>query len=541
MKKARYDKMAVDFGTSNTVAAFWNEDAGDVELLRVPDVTLDFRFRNNGIVENIPYVPSLIHYESLEKSFVGYQVIERKLENSPGAFRWIKPFVQKGLQLRRPAGDGASVDFQRAGRDFLDKVLTFAAEEGRVDLESAEVAFTVPVESSEPYVQWLEETCPALGVRRYRFIDESTACVFGYAGERKDSPLKAGAAFLVFDFGGGTLDVSVVRMEDRVERGKGVFVAGKAGLDLGGRHIDGWLYAELLRRAGGQRGNVDASSIRFLMGIEGIKEELSAKRSCEYDIVEEKTGLRLRGVLHRHELEALLREKDLYKNVREVVEAALGRAEASGVGRDEIRKVLMVGGTSRVPSVREEVRGIFGDKVLFYRSHDAVVRGACRYLSDGAERLYDHIQHDYAIRSYDREKKTHRLAPLIPRGTTYPTCRDFKTFKIEGSRRGQRFLGLDIYEMAGEGICRTGLGEMLFGPDGGMVFGPEARDRAFSSEFWVNEKTPEFVEVDAREREGVPSVRVSFRVDEKKRLRATVRNASDGRLIHDDKEIARLR
>ena len=71
------------------------------------------------------------------------------------------------------------------------------------------MAFTVPVEAYEHYEDWLATVAEAAGVRRFRVIDEPSAAALGYGAH-----IQAGDVYLIFDFGGGTLDVSVVLVEE---------------------------------------------------------------------------------------------------------------------------------------------------------------------------------------------------------------------------------------------------------------------------------------------------------------------------------------
>lgn len=533
---SHYTKMAIDFGTSNTIVAFWDEERGDVVLHHVPDVTLPFRFRQDGQEKEVPYIPSLIYYEDRFTNYIGFQVIEKALENSRGAFRWIKAYIQQERNMMYPLSDGTQVDYFRAGRDFLEKVLAFSTQSGYVDLASCEVAFTVPVEAFEHYSDWLADTCLELGVKRYRFIDESSACIFGY-----DTHLQPGDTFLIFDFGGGTLDVSMVRMEEQVEGGKGCRVIGKAGCRLGGRTIDGWLYDDMLKRARIDPLDARKASALFMLQVEKVKEHLTSHSSCAYDIRHGPTGLRLKGTYQRGELEDLMEEKGLFHHVHETVERALKQAAERGYEKGDIKECLLVGGSSLIPSIRRQVRTIFGDKVRFFRPYDAVARGACRFLTSDVEALYDYIQHDYAIKGYDSRKGEHVFIPLVPKGTRYPTREDFKRMTLKATRNGQRFFGIDIYEVAEKESVPTGAGEIVFDLNGGAVFETGLSGGRAGTEFWMNEDNPTFIEADPPAERGAPRFSVSFRVDSQKRLLITVRDILTQRLLFEDYPVVKLR
>jgi molecular chaperone DnaK len=534
VKGVRYDKMAVDFGTSNTVVAFWDDAIRDVVHHHIPDVTLSFRYRYDGREMDTPYIPSLIYYQDRKTTFVGYQVIQKMLENSRGAFRWMKAYIQSRCNMKYPLADGSEVTYTNAGKDFLEKVLSFVSESGHVDLSSCEVAFTVTVESFEHYTDWLSEACLSIGVRRYRFIDEPSACIFGY-----DTHLQAGDIFLIFDFGGGTLDVSVVRIEDRVEKGRGCRVMGKAGCTIGGRTIDGWLYADLLGRARIHDIDAKAASGLLMLNVEAIKERLSSEQTADYDISHKVVNLRIRGTYTRGELEELLERKGLYRDVQETIERAIRQAELNGIVKADIKEALLVGGTSLVPSIRRMVATHFSIAARSFHLFDTVARGACRYLTEDVESLYDHIQHHYAVKSYNHQTGSHEFIPLVPRGTHYPTALDFRTVTIKATRDAQRFFGIDIYEIAGKESACSGIGELIFDPSGCAVF--DASTRTVSTEFWMNEDKTLFIEADPPGKRGEPRFRVVFRVDSQKRLLVTVRDILTQRLLYHDHPVVKLK
>ncbi|WP_373500169.1 Hsp70 family protein [Desulfococcus sp.] len=533
-----YERMAVDFGTSNTIVAFWNESRNDVDLYGVKDVSRPFRFRQDGRETEIPCIPSLIYYRDAETSFIGQQVVGMMLERSRGSFRWMKAFIQERRRIKYPMDDGTQIDHFQAGRDFMEKVLAYSAQAGRLDLSACEVAFTVPVEAFEHYTDWLAVVCSDLGIRRYRFIDESSACIFGY-----DTHLQPGDLFLIFDLGGGTLDISVVRIEERVSnRGCGCRIMGKAGCGIGGRNIDGWLYADLLNRACIQPLDARPASALFMREVEQLKECLTDHVSREYDIRHEPSGLRLKGEYDRSTLEDLLEERGLFRDVQQTLERALKDAYERGVEKSAIREALLVGGSSQIPSIRRLVRTHFGERTRYYRPFDAVARGACRYLSNDIEALYDHIQHDYAIKGYDSGSGTHRFIPLVPQGTHYPTDEGFRRMTLKATRDGQRFFGIDIYEVADRGSVRGGAaGEIVFDLNGNALYDDSARPAAGSTEFWINEEKPTFIEADPPAKGGVKRFAVSFRVDAFKHLLVTVRDLQTQKLVYDDHPVVKLK
>jgi molecular chaperone DnaK len=231
-------RLGIDFGTSNTVLALWDESRRDVETLRLPSYGSAY----DQAGQRIWIVPSVIHYAADGASWIGDQVIQRNLYSSAQTFRWMKQHIARENPNQKAIGS-RRIDARQAGAEFLTTVLTVARDQA--GLTDEEVAFTLPVESFERYEDWLAGVAENAGLTRYRLIDESSAAALGYAAN-----IQPNDAYLIFDFGAGTLDVSVVQIDEESTSvtGRRCRTLGKAGKDLGGNAIDMWLYQELLKR-----------------------------------------------------------------------------------------------------------------------------------------------------------------------------------------------------------------------------------------------------------------------------------------------------
>jgi hypothetical protein len=166
-------RIGIDFGTSNTVVAVWNGFVA--EPLFVPDYGRMATPAPN--IEPTPSIPSLIHYEA-QRQWIGNQVLQRNLQDSPRTFRWMKRYIAQ-RSPRTITIDGQPISAQQAGRDFLSAViLSLRAELGLSDDE--EIACTTPVEAYEHYENWLLDVAQAAGFVRLRLIDEPSAAALGY-------------------------------------------------------------------------------------------------------------------------------------------------------------------------------------------------------------------------------------------------------------------------------------------------------------------------------------------------------------------------
>ncbi len=525
-------KLAVDFGTSNTRVALWDDALGEARSLLIPDVSRVARYGATGTTpEEVPYVPSIITYAG-KQVWIGRQVEEKGLAESQATFRWMKRYIANRLEIPRRVGD-RRVKFSEAGADFLVRVLLFASE--LVELGDEEVALTVPVEAFEHYQDWLTQVCETAGISRYRLLDEASSAALGYGIN-----LKAGSVYMVFDFGGGTLDVSIVRMERNPTGASRCSVLGKGGAEVGGTTIDNWMFRDLLTSNGRQPEEVRHISALLLMEIERAKEALTNSERAQIVVADPETGEVIAGEYSRSSFEDLLEANGLFEVIQAALNRAMAGAREKGFGQDHIEAVILVGGSSLIPSVRRAVRQVFGPRVQSHRPLDAVVLGAAAFLS-GLD-FYDHIQHHYCLRFYNREKGDHDYLTIIPSGTPYPTAGPVRQVSVAASYDDQEYLGIEIYEVGHRECYACSDGprlDLVFDPSGAARF-QKREEPAIRSRFWINEKNPCFIRAEPRAKRGEKRFPVQFSVDGNKRLCVTVRDLATGKTLMKDHPIIKL-
>lgn len=525
-------RLAIDFGTSNTRVAVWDEVLGGPRTLSIPDVSLTASYDNSddGAVE-VPYVPSLINYDG-KHSWIGRQVQDRGLLASRTTFRWMKRYIANRLETPRKV-DGRLVKFSEAGSDFLVRVLLYTAS--AVDLGDEEVAFTVPVEAFEHYQDWLTRVCESAGLTRYMLLDEASSAALGYGLQ-----LKAGDVYMVFDFGGGTLDVSIVRMEKTATGGSRCSVLGKGGADVGGATIDNWLYRDFLAKNHREPEDVRHLSGLLLLELERAKEALTGSEHAEVTVADPETGEVLLARYSRSAFEDLLERNGLFETIHSTIRRALADARERGYDEEHIQAVLLVGGSTLIPSVRRAVRQMFGRRARFQRPLDAVALGAAAFVH-GAD-FYDHIQHDYALKYYNRAKGEHDYVLIAPAGTPYPTDGVVREVIVSASYDDQEFLGLEIYEVGHKDCFSCGDGpqwDLVFDLSGAARF-QKREEPEIMSRFWINESCPTFIHAEPKARRGQKRFPVQFSVDGNKRLCVTVRDKATGRVLMERHPLIKL-
>eukprot|EP01119_Soliformovum_irregulare_P017541 TRINITY_DN5234_c1_g1_i2.p1 TRINITY_DN5234_c1_g1~~TRINITY_DN5234_c1_g1_i2.p1 ORF type:complete len:439 (-),score=132.97 TRINITY_DN5234_c1_g1_i2:282-1598(-) len=234
--------------------------------------------------------------------------------------------------------------------------------EAHLGQEVHQAVIAVPVEFNERQKEATRKAAKLAGLKVMRLIYEPTAAsmAYGIHDKRVDN-------IVVYDFGGGTLDVSVMGKENRVFK-----VMGKSGdKHLGGEDFNHHMM-EYISRNFLEKHKLDVNADRFLLQqlrreVENGKIELSQKESTTVTIQLE-DGRRISDEISRTQFETL--NADLFQRTMKPVTRAL---EISGVDKTEIDEVVLVGGSTRIPKVRELLKEYFGKEPNFSINPDEAV------------------------------------------------------------------------------------------------------------------------------------------------------------------------
>ena len=525
-------RLAVDFGTSNTLLAVWDEKRKEGVPLHLPEFG---RIYQQGS-EEISVIPSLIHYAPQGRRWIGGQVLQKGLYDSPRTFRWMKRYISHRSPYKVNLEGREQTPFI-AGKDFLTTLLVYANAE--LNLADEEIALTVPVEAYEHYENWLSSTVEAAGIKRYRLIDEPSAAALGYGAH-----IQPGNVYLIFDFGGGTMHASVILIEqdDNPHQNRRCRVLGKAGKDIGGSTIDLWIYEEILRLNGYGPGDeaIRGISNTLLVESEKLKETLTFTDQANFLVVSPDGNLSLSGNLSRSAFEELLEQHNLFSEIDQTVRSAINYARDRGYDQDKIMAALMLGGSSQIPSVQKALRQIFGkERVFLNRPLDAVARGAAAFIA-GVD-FFDHIQHDYAIRHINPSKGDYDYRTIVNRGTPYPSTVPVARLVVKASYSGQNKLGISNFEIGSQASRTSGAQEIIFDPGGAARVMPiTPREEEQRSIFWMNEQNPTFLIADPPAEQGEARFEVEFNIDANKRLTVTARELSTGSLALKNYPVVKL-
>lgn len=399
-----------------------------------PIIGIDLGTTNSAVAALQRGLPRLlqINGERLLPSVVGISSDGAVLVGTPARNQWVAAPERTVRSIKRKMGSGETVTM--AGKTYSpQEISAFILKKIKRSAEAAlgspvnRAVITVPAYFNEVQRQATIEAGDIAGLAVERIINEPTAAALAYGyGQDGDEHLR----ILVYDLGGGTFDVSII------ELGYGVVdVLATAGDNyLGGDDFDERLAARLADEFEEEHG-IDLQKdhrawVRLLRAAEEAKIELSslAYTTIALEYIAEDAGgtpLHIRREVSRQEFQDLI--IDLLEVTAASIDSALEEAELQ---TDDIDRVLLVGGSTRIPAVQELVRTYLDQEPQGQIDPDAVVAlGAAVQAGIVAGEEIDAILVDVTPFSLGLEVaefnmtgqlKTDRFATLIRRNTTIP-------------------------------------------------------------------------------------------------------------------------
>jgi molecular chaperone HscA len=397
----------------------------------------------HGVPECLPdeqgrvLLPSVVRYLGGGRRQIGFAARDAQAEDPADTIASAKRFMGRRLA---DLGDTTALPYQLVDGAGMVAVVTREGPKTPVEVaaellatlrQRAEDSFdtdelhgaviTVPAYFDDAQRQATKDAAQMAGLHVLRLISEPTAAAVAYGLENGSEGLYA-----VYDLGGGTFDISLLRLA------RGVFEVVATGGDaaLGGDDIDHALAAWALARCGAAADSA-ADKRSALVAARAAKEALSSTEAAVWEAMI--GGGRHRVEVTRADLEALARP--LIERTLAAVRKVLRDAR---VQRDEVQGVVMVGGATRMPAVRQSVQALFGPhwpgRVLTDVDPDQVVAIGAAIQANalaGNARDGELLLLDVIALSLGLETMGGLVERIIERNSTIPVAKaqDFTTYK----------------------------------------------------------------------------------------------------------------
>ena len=416
--------VGIDLGTTNSVVA----------VLEGGEPTVIANAEGNRTT------PSIVAFKS-EEVLVGELAKRQAITNPDNTVRSIKRHIGSNWKQNF---EGKDYTPQEISARILQKLKRDA--ESYLGDDVTDAVITVPAYFNDAERQATKEAGQIAGLNVLRIINEPTAASLSYGLENNEDQ-----KILVFDLGGGTFDVSILEISEGVFEVKSTSGDSKLGGDDWDQRVMDWLIDKFKSSTGIDLSNDKMAIQRVQEGAEKAKIELSSTSETEINL----PFITANDAGPQHLLEKLSRSEfekitaDLVERTKEPVEKALSDA---GMQFTDIDHVILVGGSTRMPSVQQLVKSLTGkDPHKGVNPDEVVASGAAIQAGVLKGDVKDVLLLDVTPLTLGVETKGGIMTKMIERNTTIPTKRS-EVFSTAENNQTQ----VEIHILQGEREMASG-------------------------------------------------------------------------------------
>jgi molecular chaperone HscA len=433
--------VGIDLGTTNSLVAAMKNS--------LPEVLADDQGR--------ALLPSVVRYLPGGSTQAGYQALQNATGDPKNTIISVKRFMGRGIN---DVANKESIPYEFVDAPGMLKLKTVSGDKSPVEISAeilarlrqrAEDSFndeivgaviTVPAYFDDAQRQATKDAAKLAGIEVLRLLNEPTAAAIAYGLDNASEGLYA-----VYDLGGGTFDISILKLS------KGVFEVLSTGGDsaLGGDDFDHRLYCYVLEQAKLQLLS-DKDTRLLLNASKDVKEQLSKNPLSRVHVTLSDGKVINVGISQAQFFELT------QHLVNKTLVAAKKALRDAGLSAQEVKGIVMVGGATRMPHVQRAVGELFGQTPLTNLDPDKVVAiGAAMQadlLAGNQQKGNEWLLLDVIPLSLGVEMMGGLVEKIIPRNTPIPVAKaqDFTTFKD-----GQTALAVHILQGEREVVdhCRS--------------------------------------------------------------------------------------
>ncbi len=514
--------IAIDFGTTNTIIGIYNLDVSHFEVFDIKKIS--------KTIGSYRAIPTKIGYKNKNEYYIGNHP---ELLNLPDQHIFYKMKLYFSKFRSRPVKIGNDrIDHQQAAKNFLSLILDLILAKYDKD-EIDTFIITAPVISFDKYRVFLSEICETKNIYNYQILDEPTAVALGY-----DAIASPDYPYMVIDFGGGTLDVNVIRLNN-AKKVNAVSILGKSGSNIGGSYIDNWLLKDFLQKQNLELSDISHLKNELLDKLENLKIEINNTGISEFSIEDKKNDFEMNYRLSLSEFEQILEANYFDETIQETIDNAVESAIQSGIRKRDIKQIFLVGGSSLIKHFQKIVANNFRDKITISEPFSAVIKGGCKFISGSI--VEDFLHHNYSIQHFNKNRGFYEYETIVPQKTKFPQ-NNVKQLIIATPFSGQEEIELKFFEVMTNIYNEDKIEDITFDENGNLIVIRDELEQDKSRKVVpLNTNTRCFITLNPPGIKSEDRIKLTFHLNQNRILLVDAIDLKTNKKYYDKFEIARLK